>query len=189
MADEGHNAQSSEIIDFFKHLGSLYGILGSLSVVFPLANEWIQVIPLKSFDPDYECVGLPPLLEFYPGPGTLVNFPPSVVSILTTVFALFAMLFAYGRRTSLTNQSSRARLRRESMIFMTIGAGCFLVYVALSQVILESFRFDYYCGSGLRFRALPFDLVLIATYICSVVFVAVAFEILAMVEYFGERRQ
>ncbi len=75
-------AELREVLDF---LQTLWGALSGLSVIFPFSNQLMKAVPLASWE-----------LTFSGGRG-FAHIPPSAVTALATVSALFAVIVSVGQ--------------------------------------------------------------------------------------------
>jgi hypothetical protein len=101
-----------ELREFLAFLRSLWGLLAGISVLFPLSNVLLSVIPIEG------------------GGNPFQNLSPDVVTALTMLTCIFLTFAAFGRRQRFANAARRAstpgrpgsvsrlRLERSPSIFL-----------------------------------------------------------------------
>jgi len=102
---------NNDLQDFIKYIGSLWGVLGGIIVIFPLADVLFNVIPL-------------------PEDGYGKSTAPVAIP-LTSVVALFILLYTFAQRT----QSRYLTLRRSGIFFV------FGMISLISFFLLEHFEY------------------------------------------------
>ena len=80
-----------EFKEFLAFLKNLWGILAGVSVLFPLSNVLVKVIPLQSLDHD----------------GAFAMLAPSLVTALATITTLFLILWTFSHRSEFKAQPQR----------------------------------------------------------------------------------
>src|SRR5512135_3000164 len=85
--DAKPNAFISEFTDFVKFLQTLWGILAGISVLFPLSNVLLKLIPMANIYDD--------------PPGGLAYLSPALITTLSTIATLFVILVTFRQRDAL----------------------------------------------------------------------------------------
>jgi hypothetical protein len=88
---------------FLAFLTGLWGMLTGLSLLFALANVFVDVIPVTE--------------HFQP----LYRLPPTVVTPLASVTSLFVLLATYARRGAVAAARGRDRARRSATVSFATG--------------------------------------------------------------------
>ncbi len=152
-----------ELREFLQFLQSLWGLLAGISVLFPLSNVLVQVIPLRQFGDG----------------GGLWNFSPQLVTTITTLSALFVILSTFGQRHTFKASGTRPRIQRQAWLSFTFGLLSLVVYLAVNALLVRAVL-----GGGDPLWLLA-DTVLLLSYGAFFTLMTRAFELLAMMEYFG----
>jgi hypothetical protein len=159
-----------EFREFAKFLQSLWGILASLSVLFPLSNVFAKVIPLGVFDQD----------------GGFVFFPLSLVTAMATLASFFIILSTFGQRHALKSHEQQSFFKRQASISFALGVFALIIYVGGHFVVLRGLVYGYYERTATYFfEQLIGDVILLVTYCGFFALMTRAFELLAMLEYFA----
>jgi hypothetical protein len=126
----GFLRELAAFLDFLRHL---WGILAGVSVLFPLSNTLLKVIPLG---------------DYHAGTGVFDQIAPPVTTTLSTVVTLFVVLTTFeGRRRARGAPGRRAALRHAWWSFAA-GLAALLGYLALHQVYAMSAWDPWGWGSG-----------------------------------------
>lgn len=157
-----------ELRDFITFLGSLWGVLASVSVAFPLSNALTEVIPLSRVTDDPT--------------GAFGRISPATVSVVSTISVLFAILFLFGKRVELAEQGQRERNRRQAVRFFVAGILLLAGYVALYETKLDKAYEDWGWQSDDSAHLL-LDIPMMLLYAGFFVSLTSAFVLLALNEY------
>jgi hypothetical protein len=155
-----------EFRQFVGFLGSLWTILAGVSVFFPLSNELAQVIPLSPW-PE----------------GGLMHLSPSVVTGITTLSALFLVLWVFGRRREMSRPSAWRRLPRKAATAFVGGLVSLLSYLLLESLVSHDFYFAVLGWESGDLRCIAGDAVLAVTYGLSFACLTAAFLFLGLREF------
>jgi hypothetical protein len=101
----------AELRTFLAFLTGLWGMLTGLSLLFALANVFVDVIPVTE--------------HFQP----LYRLPPTVVTPLASVTSLFVLLATYARRGAVAAARGRDRARRSATVSFATGRAALAVYL------------------------------------------------------------
>jgi hypothetical protein len=159
-----------ELTAFLEFLRHLWGVLAGVSVLFPLSNTLVRVIPLGSY---------------HVGTGVFDQIAPPVITALSTVVTLFVVLTTFaGRRRARGARGRRAALRRA---WWSFGAGlaALLGYLALHQVYAMSAWDPWGWGSGDP-RKLLAEVPLTLLYAAFFALLTRAFMLLGLLEFVRE---
>jgi len=168
MTDPDRGAQFlKEFREFLAFLGNLWSLLAGLSVLFPLSNVFVKVIPLQSLDQD----------------GAFAKLSPSLVTFLATVTTLFLILWTFSRRGDLKASPRRAIRRRAAWSFVA-GASTLVCYLVGYAVKLAN-AFAVWGWESQDPRHLIAEVPLLAAYVASFALVTRAFLLLGMLEFFS----
>ena len=155
-----------ELKAFLGFLNSLWGLLAGISILFPLSNAFIKVIPLKEAVP-FQGTGL-----VYNGNG-LLNLTPQLITTITTLVLLFLVLWEFGKRFEFIKNgklNGRNDFMNDALIHLIYGFIMLAIYLAIYYLKEASFIGDFF---------------LAIMYTAFFYFITYAFMKLAMVEYFG----
>ncbi len=159
----------NELKDFIAFLQGLWGILAGISVLFPLSNVLIEVIPLgqKLDTPTFEYIS------------------PKLVTVVTTLIALFIILWTFGRRHDFKAQKKRGQIRQQAMLSFAFGLLALIIYFVAFYGIYTLFYapLDIWSGDP---RRLIGDIVLMLSYSAFFSLITRAFMLLGMIEFFGQ---
>ena len=169
MADTDQGSSFlKEFKDFLAFLQNLWGILAGISVLFPLSNLLLRLIPLKTFD--YQ-------------EGVLVWFSPGLFTTLTTLVSLFLVLWIFGQRQNFKSKRGSVGIRRQALISFGIGLTALIGYLTLYYFILSS-AYTVLGWVSIDVRRLIGEVPLLILYVAFFTLVTRAFMFLGMVEYF-----
>jgi len=166
-ADQG-SSFLQEFKDFLAFLQNLWGILAGISVLFPLSNLLLRLIPLKTFD--YQ-------------EGVLVWFSPGLFTTLTTLVSLFLVLWIFGQRQNFKSKRGRGHIRRQALISFVTGLTALVGYLILYYFLLSSAYVVFGWVNG-DIRHLIGEVPLLILYVTFFTLVTRAFMFLGMGEYF-----
>ncbi|MBI4791088.1 MAG: hypothetical protein HY782_29000 [Chloroflexi bacterium] len=160
-----------ELKDFLGFLQGMWGILAGVSVLFPLSNSLAKVIPLK---------------EWGPG-GALLNFSPQLVTIVTTLVALFVILATFGQRDAFRTRTKRRVLQQQAWPSFVVAILALIIYVGIYSLVANGFFMSQF-GWGYETdpRWLLTDVLLLLSYSIFFALMTRAFVLLGMLEYFGK---
>ncbi|GAB3842006.1 hypothetical protein GCM10029963_14280 [Micromonospora andamanensis] len=154
-----------DLRDFLQFLRSLWGVLAGISVLFPLSNAFVAVIPVDD------------------GGRPFQDLPPAVVSAATMLTCIFLTFATFGRRDRFTDPRSRGRYARSARICFAGALAALAAYVlapsGLYRVLITD-NPDSAIGLAL------YDGLFAALYVLTFALLTRAFLLLAMLEYFAE---
>jgi hypothetical protein len=157
-----------EIVGFLR---SLWAVLAGVSVFFPLSNALAQLVPLAT----------------WPDKGGLVFLSPLLVSTLSTVGCLFAILWTLVQRGQYARQKKQS-VRRLAGLSLAFGALALVLYLAANFAIVGDIHEDFGVDSSHPIRILG-DILLLFTYTCFFAFTTRAFMLLGLLEYFRKGKR
>jgi hypothetical protein len=146
-----------ELRDFLAFLRSLWGLLAGISVLFPLSNVLISVIPIDG------------------GGNPFQNIAPSTVTTLTTLSCIFTTFATFGRRSQFSDPERRRRYGWAARLSFGAALVTLAVYTLTYHDLYDLVR------NG---QASLYDGLYAALYLASFVLITRAFLVLAMLEYF-----
>jgi hypothetical protein len=169
-----------ELHEFLRFLRSLWGILAGVSALFPLSNAFVQVIPLIETN---HMGGI--------GSGGLWFIPPPLVTTVTTLSALFIMIYTFEQRDTFKNPEKRPLIRRQALLSFAFGLLALLIYYGVITLLTVNF-FGGVLGWGEGIKGGPVrdarwfitDTILLLCYATFFTLMTRAFELMAMREYF-----
>ena len=169
MADTDQGSSFlKEFKDFLAFLQNLWGILAGISVLFPLSNLLLRLIPLKTFD--YQ-------------EGVLVWFSPGLFTTLTTLVSLFLVLWIFGQRQNFKSKRGSVRIRHQARISFVIGLAALVGYLIV-YYFLQSSAYTVLGWVSIDIRRLIGEVPLLILYVAFFTLVTRAFMFLGMSEYF-----
>ncbi len=170
-ADKAQNSFLGEFTDFVKFLQTLWGILAGISVLFPLSNVLVKLIPMNNI---YDVP-----------PGGLSNSSPALITTLATVATLFVILVTFRQRSELRTRKQRDAIQRQAWIAFGVGfLGLllyFIVYFGMYPVVFVPLHIN-----GDDPLWLIADFLLLIAYGVFFAMITRAFMLLGMLEYFGK---
>lgn len=159
-----------ELAAFLEFLHGLWAALASVSILFPLSNALIDIIP-QDIWPD----------------GGFVYFPPPLVTIVTTIACLFVVLWTFGQRRQYRNEQELDVLPKRAGVSFAAGVAALVFYLVCYFVAREGFYFDVLGWESDDLRRIAGDAVLTLAYAAFFVLVTRAFLLLGLREYVRER--
>ena len=151
-------------LDFVRHL---WGILAGASVLFPLSNTLLRVIPLG---------------DYHAGTGVFDQVAPPVVTALSTVVTLFVVLTTFAGRARARGPRGRRGVLRRAWWSFGAGLAALLGYLALHQVYATSAWEPWGWGSGDP-RKLLAEVPLTLLYAAFFALLTRAFMLLGLMEF------
>jgi hypothetical protein len=157
---------------FVTFLRNLWGTLAGISILFPLSNVFIQIIPLDKFD----------------NGGPLVWFSPRLFTTLATLVSLFIILWEFGQRNRFQSSKARHSIQKQAWGSFATGLFAILLYLA-SYYFLAINAFDVLGWESADSRRLIGEIPLLILYSVFFAFVTRAFVLLGMLEFFRQEKQ
>lgn len=111
----------SELRAIFTFLGSLWGIVAGLSVLFPASNALIEAIPTELFQA---------------GPGVYTNVRPSLLTASATMTSFFILLFTIAERRKFLGYR-RSYFTSTSRLSFILGSGALVAYLVTYTLLLN----------------------------------------------------
>ena len=164
-----------EFKKFITFLQNLWGILAGVSVLFPLSNTLVKVIPLETIDQD----------------GVFTKLTPPVITTIATLATVFLILWTFSNRGTFRAPRERPRIRRQALITFGGGILALVLYLVGYYVTLAS-AYPVWGWESESPRHLLAEVPLMASYAASFALVTRAFVLLGMLEFFsaeGVRRE
>lgn len=158
-----------EFKGFLGFLQSLWGVLAGVSVVFPLSNVLVNVVPLQSIEHD----------------GAFAKLSPSLVTTLATLTTLFVILWTFGHRGDYAGESQRRPIQRKALGSFAIGAAALVIYV-VGYYVKMAYAYDVWGWESEVPQHLLAEVPLILAYVAAFTMVTRAFVLLALVEFLGQ---
>ena len=100
-----------ELREFLRFLRSLWGILAGISVLFPLSNVVVTVIPIGDGGKPFQ------------------NLSPNVVTAITMVTCIFLIFATFSRRSEFTQRRRRTRYALSAGVSFLVALGTLAAYV------------------------------------------------------------
>ena len=161
--------------DFISFLKNLWGILAGISVIFPLSNVLIKVIPLQKWEGDA-------------GTGALYNYSPSLVSVVASLIALFIILWTFIQRSKIKMMKSNFILRKAGLLFL-FGIFALIIYLLVYSLISDYEIFwTWFSWESDDPRRLIGDVVLLVFYCLFFAAMTRTFILLGLSEFLSLRR-
>jgi hypothetical protein len=156
-----------ELQAYVTFLGSLWGILGSISVLFPLSNTFFRILPIA-----------PPAETPWLGPKLL---DPPLISAFATLACLYVIFYSFGQRTELQGGNRTGIQSRASRSF---GIGILSVFLYLADFyVVPNFVQEGALIPPTDPVLFVYDLTLVVFYSGFFVFLTRAFVLLGLLEY------
>ncbi len=168
--DATRNAFIDQFTDFFKFLQTLWGILAGISVLFPLSNVLLKIIPMGNIYDD--------------PPGGLAYLDPGLITTLSTVATLFVILVTFRQRDSLRTRKQQSTIQQQAWIAFGVGLLGLLLYLVVYFGIYTAF-YDPFNIMGGDPRRLIGDFLLLVFYGTFFAMITRAFVLLGMLEFFS----
>jgi hypothetical protein len=168
-----HNAFIDEFTDFVKFLQTLWGILAGISVLFPLSNVLLKIIPMGNIYDD--------------PPGGLAYLNPTLITTLSTIATLFVILVTFRQRSNLRTRKQQNTLQQQAWIAFGAGVLGLLLYLIVYFSIYPAFYGPFQIWGGDP-RRLIGDFLLLVLYGAFFALLTRAFVLLGMLEYFTKAK-
>jgi hypothetical protein len=152
-----------EFVEFLQHL---WAILAGVSVLFPLSNTLVRIIPLAQWSD-----------------GGFAYLSPHLVSGVATLACLFVVLWTFGQRDKLRAPRAWSSLPQQAVRSFALGAVALMVYLAGHYAISNDFYFRILGWESDDLRRIAGDLVLVIAYGGFFASVTRAFLALGLREY------
>jgi hypothetical protein len=177
--EKGENMKNSnkgtaflvEFKDFIAFLQSLWGILAGISVLFPLSNVLIKLIPLRHLHDDPA--------------GALGYLTPDLITVVATLITLFVVLVTFSNRHKFAALKERRLIQRRAWFSFAFGLLALIIYFTVYFGIYPLYYEPYGIYEGDP-RWLIGDFALLLSYSTFFALVSRAFMLLGMIEYFGK---
>jgi hypothetical protein len=156
-----------EFRQFLTFLQNLWGLLTGISVLFPLSNVLVKVIPLQSLDYD----------------GAFAKLAPSLVTTVATITTLFLVFWTFSHRGQFKDQTQRRVVQRRAMFSFGAGFASIVLYLVGYTVKLTA-AYDVWGWESQDPRHLLAEVPLLIAYVAAFALVTRAFLLLAMMEFF-----
>ena len=167
-AQDTGNTAIKELRSFLTFLGSVWGLLAAVSVLFPLSNVLSAVIPL----------------ETAANGGAFWEISPGAVTTVSMISAAFCILLIYSRRRELASTQQVAGTRRTALWSFAGGLALLGVYLVLYE--LKADAYDLVGWQSDDSRHVFVEVPLMATYAGCFTLLTRGFTLLALIEYEGE---
>ena len=160
-----------EFKEFVSFLQNLWGMLAAISILFPLSNIFMKIIPLEIFDHG----------------GALVWFSPQLFTTIATVVSLFLVLSTFGQRDNFHSTRKRAAIQKQAWISFLVGLAALIIYLAGYYFIAVN-AYDVLGWESADSRRLIGEIPLLVLYGSFFALFTRAFVLLAMIEFFKRSR-
>lgn len=161
-----------EFRNFIAFLQNLWGLLAGISVVFPLSNVFIKIIPLKAYGEEG---------------GVFEHLSPSLITAVTTLITLFVILGLFSNRDTFKEKQKRQGIQRQAWISFVIGILAIVIYLVIHTMYLQYAWEPWGWGSGDP-RKLFAEIPLLVAYSAFFALITRAFMLLGMIEFFEYER-
>jgi len=158
-----------ELRDFILFIQNLWGSLAGISVLFPLSNVFVMIIPLQIFEED----------------GVYVHLSPSLITAIATLVSLFVILSTFTNRSTFKEQRKRREIQRQAWISFVVGILALVIYLAIYVATFEYAWSEWGWESGDP-RKLFAEVPLLIAYSTFFAMMTRAFMLLGMIEFFGK---
>ncbi len=165
-------SRGTTFLEEFKNFAAfprnLWGILAGITMLFPLSNVLTKIIPLAQWPH-----------------GGLAYFSPELVAVVSTLTALFVILWTYSQRRRFGSPRQRSSIQKQSRGFFAIGFSALVIYLAVHALIGADFYFAALGWESGDLRRMLGDVILLFAYCAAFALITRAFVLLGMLEYFG----
>ncbi len=159
-----------EFREFIAFLQNLWGILASISILFPLSNKFFKLIPLRTFDED----------------GVFNHLSPSLITAIAMLICLFIILSTFSSRHTFNTQR-KSKIQTRARTSFIVGILALVVYLVI-YVVYSEYAWQVWGWGSDDPRKLFVEVPLMITYILFFALTTKAFMLLAMIEFFGQER-
>lgn len=150
---------------FAAFLKNLWGILAVLSVLFPIANGFFKIVPLRSTGEN----------------GVLAWYSPGLFTTIAVLISMTTILSIFRSRSSYVKQANLDRLHNSSLKSFGLGVTCLLIYLALYYFLLSNIQNNQLMDTHQLFA----ESLLLCLYSFSFALVTRGFALLATGEFFS----
>lgn len=161
-----------EFRNFIAFIQNLWGLLAGISVVFPLSNVFIKIIPLKAYEEDG---------------GVFEHLSPSLITAVATLITLFVILGLFSNRDTFKEKQKRQEIQHQAWISFVIGILALVIYLVIHTIYLQYAWEPWGWGSGDP-RKLFAEIPLLVAYSAFFALITRAFMLLGMIEFFKNKR-
>lgn len=155
-----------EFHEYLEFLKGLWASLGSISVVFPLSNALLKVVPIGTW-PE----------------GGFVSFSMPLVTTTASLMSLFLVLWIFVGRHRYRAVEAWEKMSRSSVVSLFTAALCLLAYLVAHYAISNGFYFDVLGWESDDMRRILGDVFLLLCYAGFFASVTRAFLLVAMKEF------
>lgn len=173
-SEPDHPKLADELRALIEYLGSLWSILGSISVFFPLSNKLLRAVPLDS--------------------QVVSAVSPNLVTLIASVFTVFVVFDTFVERfrligTPIGTGNGPERFRRAAWAWLWSGALMLAAYLILYRH-KDFLLWEYWQIGGGSLWNTVFDILLTTLYSGFFASITKAFMLLGMIEFYrsGARR-
>jgi len=159
-----------EFKDFLTFLKNLWGMLAGISVLFPLSNMLVRLIPL----------------ETYENKGALVWLSSALFTTLATLGSLFLILLMFSQRQKFQSTKISPRIQRQAWVSFVIGLGLLIIYLIIYFLLGNAYSIFGWSSDDIR--RLIGEVPLIILYGFFFAFITRAFMLIGMSEYFRRKK-
>ena len=159
-----------ELREFVEFLQHLWAILAGVSVLFPLSNSFVRIIPVAQWRE-----------------GGFVYLSPALVSGCATLVCLFIVLWTFGQRSEMREFRAWSSLPTKAVRSFALGATALTVYLAGHYAISHDFYFSVLGWQSDDLRRMAGDIVLAVAYVGFFGYVTRAFLALGLREYLRDK--
>jgi uncharacterized membrane protein len=156
-----------EFKDFITFLQNLWGILAGISILFPLSNVLLKLIPLKTFNED----------------GVYNHLSPSLITTIATVVSLFVILWTFSSRNTFKKQREISEIQKKAFISFVIGIMVLIIYLVI-YIVTSEYAWSVWGWGTDDPRKLFAEVPLLITYSSFFALTTRAFMLLGMIEFF-----
>jgi len=160
----------AELKEFLTFLRKLWALLAGVSVLFPLSNALVRVIPLAQWDQ-----------------GGLAYLSPRLVTVLSTLACLFVVLRTFATRRELGAQLTGRTFQKRATRRFVLGLVAVGIYLAGYYAIAGGLYYDVLGWESDDLRRIVGDFVLLIAYTGFFGFMTSAFMLIGLSEYLGAK--
>jgi hypothetical protein len=141
--------------DFLRFLQGLWGLLGSISVFFPLSNFFTKI---------------------YLNDGNYRKLSPDLITALAVLITLFVILDTFSKRALISSTDLRVQARKT----FAFGILMLVIYIGLYEVP----RYGWFGWQSEDWKHLLFEVPMMLCYCAFFASITKAFMLMGMLEYF-----